>query len=389
MLTRNIRIGFLASDSIHDKRASSGTMYTMARVLESTGAQVIEIPVRGETLIYRIYRKAVKEAVRFFPRLKSRLPRRRLWSGRIAARRLDMGLVDGCDVLFAPMKSGVLCFLETKVPVIYFSDATFHLMIDYYWYDLPKLDLAEGELIERTAIGKAAALVYPCRWAADSAVKDYGQTRDKITLAYFGPNIDPAGITPHIFIFDGHLDLLFVGVDWKRKGGDIAVAACKWLNDNGVDATLHVVGIKSLDPGIASLPYVENHGFLNKNIDGDYSKLMSLYDQTDCFLLPTLAECTGVSFCEASAYGLPCFTHDTGGVGDYVLEGESGHLLPLGSSGEDFGKAIKRSLEDGEMRKLSIGASRVAKERLNWDAWADSMEEVIEKVAMCQASAQE
>ncbi len=116
---------------------------------------------------------------------------------------------------------------------------------------------------------------------------------------------------------------------------------------------------------------------------------MSLYDQADCFLLPTLAECTGVSFCEASAYGLPCFTHDTGGVGDYVLEGENGHLLPLGSSGEDFGKAIKRSLEDGEMRKLSIGASRVARERLNWDAWADSMEEVIGKVVRSSACAQE
>jgi len=282
-------------------------------------------------------------------------------------------------VLFAPMQSGALFYLETAKPIVYFSDATFHLMIDYYWFNLSKRDIDEGELIEKTAIGKATALVYPCHWAAESAVKDYGKPIDKISLAYFGPNLDIDKIVPHKFSFDGHLDLLFVGVDWKRKGGDIAVGACKWLNENGVDATLHIVGIKSLNPAISSLPYVVDYGLLNKNSDDDYSKLMSLYNLADCFILPTLAECTGVSFCEASAYGLPCFSHDTGGVSDYVIDGENGCLLPLVSSGEDFGRKIKACLESGEMERFSQGAVKVARERLTWDRWRDILSEVIER----------
>ena len=373
-------IGFMASNPLEDKRAYSGTMYSMAKALEGTGAKVVRIPVDSSSLLRKLYLKAVKEVGRFFPPLKGRLSKRLVWKSRIAALKLDMSIIEKCDVIFAPMHSGTLFSLETSKPIVYLSDATFHAMIDYYWFDFPKRDLEEGELIEKTAIEKATALIYPCRWAADSAVNDYGQPREKITLAYFGPNLDVSKISPHVFSFDGHLDLLFVGVDWKRKGGDIAVGACKWLNENGVDATLHVVGIKSLDPSISSLPYVANHGFLNKNNPEEYSKIMSLYNQADCFLLPTLAECTGISFCEASTYGLPCFTHDTGGVSDYVLEGESGRLLPLGSTGEDFGRVIKNSVESGEMEQFSKGARRVVAERLSWELWAETVAGVIEKL---------
>lgn len=380
MMSTGKKIGFFADNDLRDKSFLSGTIYTMARVLESAGYDVLWIPVRKKSLCYKLYRKLIKEIARFFPSLKSKLSKRMLWSSRIATRRLDMDLVNSCDVLFAPMKSGVLVSLDTKVPAIYLADGTFHLMVDYYWFDLSERDIREGELIEQKAMDNATALVYPSHWAADSAIADYGQPRDKITLAYFGPNMDVDKIIPHKFSFDGHLDLLFVGVDWKRKGGSIAVEACKWLNDNGIDSTLHVVGIKSLNPQIASLPFVENHGFLNKNKPEDYSKLMALYDQADCFLLPTLAECVGVSFCEANAYGVPCFTHDTGGVSDYVLDGENGYLLPLGSSGEDFGKKIKECLDNNEMERLSTGAVRVAKERLTWDAWAARMSEVINRL---------
>ena len=373
-------IGFMAANPLEDKRAYSGTMYSMAKALESTGARVVRIPVDSSSFLSKLYLKLVKEAGRLFPFLRGRLSKAPIWKCRIAARKMDSRLIEGCDVLFAPMLSGALFFLETGRPVIYLSDATFHLMNGYYWSDISPKDFKKRELIEKTAMDKASALVYPCRWAADSAVSDYGQPKEKITLAYFGPNLDVSKISSHVFRFDGHLDLLFVGVDWKRKGGDIAVEACKWLNDNGVEATLHVVGIKSLDPGIASLPYVEDHGFLDKNDPENYSKIVSLYDQVDCFLLPTLAECTGISFCEASAFGLPCFSHDTGGVSDYVIDGLNGRLLPIGSTGEDFGRVIKNSVENGEMEQFSKGARRVVAERLSWKLWSETVSEVIGKL---------
>ena len=373
-------IGFMASNPLEDKRAYSGTMYSMAKALEGTGAKVVRIPVDSSSLLRKLYLKAVKEVGRFFPSLKGRLSKRLVWKSRIAARKLDMSIIEKCDVIFAPMQSGTLFSLKTNKPIVYLSDATFHAMIGYYWFDFPKRDIEEGEMIERLAMDKASALVYPSHWVANSAVNDYGQPRAKITLAYLGPNLDVSKISPHVFSFDGHLDLLFVGVDWRRKGGDIAVGACKWLNENGIDATLHVVGIKSLDPSISSLPYVENHGFLDKNNPEEYSKIMSLYNQADCFLLPTLAECAGIVFCEAGAYGLPCFSHDTGGVSDYVFVGETGRLLPIGATGADFGRVIKECVENGDMERFSKCAPDVVSERLSWGLWAETVSGVIEKL---------
>ena len=366
---------------LEDKRASSGTFHTMAKALESIGAEVVWIPVKEKNLWYKLYLKAVKEACRFFPKLKPRLPKLQMWKCGIISRSMDKELVDSSDVLFVPMQSWSMFHLDTDRPIIYSSDGTYHLMIGYYWSDLPRRDIREFELMEQTALDKATALVYPSRWAADSAVKDYGQPQDKITIARYGPNFSMDEIAPHAFTFDGHLDILFVGVDWKRKGGQIAVDACKWLNDNGVDATLHIAGIKDLDRDVASLPFVDDKGFLNKNKPEEYAVLKSLYSNADCFLLPTLAECTGISFCEASAFGLPCFTHDTGGVSDYVFEGESGRLLPIGSTGEDFGRKIKECLENGDMERMALSAPVVSRERLSWDKWAAAMEEVIEQVS--------
>ena len=55
-------------------------------------------------------------------------------------------------------------------------------------------------------------------------------------------------------------------------------------------------------------------GFLNKNIPEQYQKLITIMGRCNLFLLPTKAECAGIVLCEASAFGLPIFTFDTGGL---------------------------------------------------------------------------
>ena len=86
-------------------------------------------------------------------------------------------------------------------------------------------------------------------------------------------------------------------------------------------------------------------------------------------LLPTKAECTGIAFCESTANGLPSFSHHTGGVPNYVLDGKNGYLLPLSSKGEDFGKKIKECLESGELERMAKSCNEVYRTILNWDAW--------------------
>ena len=166
----------------------------------------------------------------------------------------------------------------------------------------------------------------------------------------------------------------------NERGGEIAVNACKWLNENGVLATLHIVGSKDLDESIKELPYVDYVGFLNKNYPEQYNRLVAVIKQCHCMLLPTLAECSAIAFCESSANGLPVFSHLTGGVGNYVYNGRNGYLLPLGSTGADFGAKIRECLESGELKRMSAMAKDVYKEKLNWNVWASKVERIIRNI---------
>lgn len=62
------------------------------------------------------------------------------------------------------------------------------------------------------------------------------------------------------------------------------------------------------------------------------------------------------------------------------MNGRNGYGLPLGSSGEDFGKIIKRCLESGELEKMSRTCIDVYNERLNWTVWGEKMEKIINEV---------
>lgn len=384
MTGKVIIVGFISKSNPEDKRASSGTFHTMACALQNAGFTVRWIPIRDNNFLHRIYLRVRQLVYKCLPFLKIGLPAFPSWEAKIYAKSVNHELLDSCDVLFAPMQSLVISKLKTSIPIVYLSDATYHLMWDYYWFNLPKRVARAYEKLEKTALDKAKAIVYPSHWAISSAVSDYNQSPQKIHLAYFGPNLQNDRITPHPFSYKGSLDLLFVGVDWERKGGQVAVDACKWLNQNGVLARLHIVGIKSLNQDIATLPFIRDEGFLDKNDPGDYAKLVDLYSKSDCFILPTRAECAGICFIEAAAFGLPCFSYRTGGVEDYIADKITGKILAPEATGRDFGIAIQEALETRAMDAFSQEALALVQERLNWDNWSQAVSKIVNAVYLIQ-----
>ena len=288
--------------------------------------------------------------------------------------------IEKCDILFAPFASTSLYSLKTDKPIIYLSDATFAAMVDYYFKEIISWNIKQANKIEQTALSKATHAIYASQWAYKSAIQNYNIDKSKLHVIEFGANIDEQNIIPHQFTYNGRLDLLFLGVDWIRKGGDIAVEATKYLNDSGIPSTLHIVGISKLDNDIVNLSYVKNYGFLNKNNPDDYNQLVSIIQQSHCLLLPTKAECAGIVFCESSANGLPIFTFNTGGVANYVVNGKNGYMLPLGTTGHKFGEIISECLQSGELEKMSRTAVDVYNEKLNWTVWGQRIESIIESL---------
>lgn len=375
MIENKIKIGFIGWNNPHDRRSLSGTPYKICEQLKDIGYEIIWIKVK-RTLIYRVYNK-----ISF---LYGKLIRKKIDVSHsiigaiLQSNSIDKKVVNECNLIFAPFVSEALYRLHTDKPIIYLSDATFAIMVDYYFNNLTRNSIRQGNQIEKVALNKAKSIIVSSDWARNSVINDYDQPSNKVHVIEFGANIDEKDIISHTFNYNGHLDLLFLGVDWQRKGGFIAVECCKWLNDNGIPTTLHIVGIKELDANIANLPFIDYVGFLNKNIPDQYHQLVSIIEKCHCLLLPTIAECSAIAFSESSANGLPIFSHDTGGVRNYVEDGRNGYLLPLGSTGTDFGKKIKECLESGELEQMSKTAKNVYREKLNWKTWGEKVEKIIE-----------
>lgn len=371
------KLGFISWADPHDRRAMSGAYYKIYESLSSLGYDIVWLQIRA-TWSYRLLCKMASIAKKVTG--KGFDVRHSVPGATLLSKTIDRERLASCDIIFAPFASEALYALETDKPVISLSDATFNIMVGYYWKNLHPESIRQGNMIEQRTLDMAKAVIVASDWAARSVVNDYHQPKDKVHVIELGANIDDKDIIPHKFCYKGRLDLLFLGVDWQRKGGDIAVAACRWLNDNGVDATLHIVGIKNLDESIRALPFVDYIGFLDKNITEQYSKLVSTIERCHCLLLPTKAECAGIAFSESSAYGLPVFSHDTGGVSNYVYAGRNGYLLPLGSTGADFGRKIKQCLDSGELARMSETAKQVYRERLNWGLWAKKVDGILKGI---------
>jgi glycosyltransferase involved in cell wall biosynthesis len=284
------------------------------------------------------------------------------------------------DILFAPAASIEIAYLETDIPIVYLSDTTWHDIQDYYeeFGSFTSLAEREGDKIEARAIAKASAVVYPTQWPARAAREHYGAPGDKVFVYPFGANLD--NIPPRDLALqhtlDGTLELLWVGIDWVRKGGGIVVDCLHDLRRSGIDAHLTVCGC--VPPFGQSDPHITVIPFLDKRDPAQQQTLSELFLRAHFFVFPTRAEAFGIVVAEASAHGVPSLAADTGGVSGVLSDGENGFLLPFNASGADYASRMRVCIADRAKYANLVRSSRDAfEDRLNWDAWGESMRSVM------------
>lgn len=372
-----MKIAFLSMYSPDDRKASSGTNYKMAEELSKIGE------LKWVKIKYTYFGAKIGGLVRF---LNNRFNKKFYLDGsklgQLCRVSIPMDSFEDCDLIVAFFCMSTIANIKTNKPIIYFTDATFPAMIEYYpeFSNLLRFNIKYGFNLEKKAMDNANSIVVSSNWAAKSAIEQLSQPKEKVNIIEFGANVDEKDIIISERKFTSHLDLLFLGVDWERKGGDIAVEATRWLNENDIDSTLHIVGIRDLPSKYDDLDYIKNYGFLNKNVPDEYNQLIRLLHNVHCLLLPTKAECSAIAFAEASANGLPVFTHDTGGVANYIDNGKNGYMLPLGSTGVDFGKKIKETIDSGEIQYMVEQSRKIYRDKLNWNIWGDKVNKIINSV---------
>lgn len=275
------------------------------------------------------------------------------------------------DIVFAPSTLPV-AFLKTEKPIVIYTDATFASMINYYpeFSGLSNSCIEEGHLIEQQALQKCSLAIYSSAWAAESAINFYGIRPDKVKVVPFGANLSTQNFKKREIVpkeLTGQpIKMLFVGVDWYRKGGETVLQTCNELRKRGIDVTLDLAGIRNLPH--KNLPaFVNNHGFLDKNSSVHQQKLEALYQKADFLFAPSLADCTPVIFPEAAAFALPVISRGTGGIPTLVTNDYNGLLLAETATIKQYADEILRVITNPPLyAQLSRNQLKEYKERLNW-----------------------
>lgn len=361
------KIGFVTNDRISNKRLWSGTISSLNLAISKYNTVVpLELDTRIGKLLNKIKsrKRNNKSIVVLCNKLRTRILLRKI-------RKTDV------DVLFAPTCSDLIPYLDIKQPIIYLSDATSHLINDYY-PGFMALSTEIKQLLnmnEKRTLEKATHVIFSSEWALKDAMEYYKIPKSKISVIRFGANLSGKYVVKDFN--KKEFKLLLVGVDWERKGVDTAIDCIKELNRNTeVKFNLTIIGLDNIknvcDANIKFL------GFLDKNNEEDLDVIMNEYQTSDIFILPTIAECSAIVYCEANMFGLPIITFDTGGIPSYVIDNYNGIRLPLGSSGVDFAKHIQQWIQEKKLSTLSNNARKLYEDYLNWDTWAREFSKVVD-----------
>ncbi|ABC83859.1 glycosyltransferase family 4 protein [Anaeromyxobacter dehalogenans] len=203
---------------------------------------------------------------------------------------------------------------------------------------------------------------------ARSLVRDYGVDRGRIAVVGAGANVFPDEAPRR----DDGRTLLFVGKDFRRKGGPILLDAFARLRRRRPRARLLVAGPREVPPlpeGAFHLGPVATE------------ELPALLAQATALVLPTLREPFGIAFLDAMACAVPCVGTRVEAVPEIVVEGVTGVLVPPGDAVALAG-ALERLLDDpqGARAMGARGRARVA-ERFTWARVAARLERALLRAA--------
>jgi glycosyltransferase involved in cell wall biosynthesis len=268
-------------------------------------------------------------------------------------------------------------------PIVLVSDVMFSTVVDYYpkYRRLSRRTRRNGNLQQSRVLERVSSVMITSDWAARSAAANYGRPVSSFAIVPFGANFDAPPAPGQVRLNVGPLKLLFVGFDWRRKGGQMVLDVFSRLRRELSDAELHIVGCRP--PEALGLPGVICHGRLSKASSAGREALEDLFRRSSFFLMPSRQEAFGVVYCEACAFGLPPVAMDTGGVGAIIASGVNGLLLSPEARAEDYARAIMEIWRcERRYREMQIAARTAFETRLSWQAWGDALDLELERAAL-------
>jgi glycosyltransferase involved in cell wall biosynthesis len=258
-------------------------------------------------------------------------------------------------------------WVTRRYPYIVAVDVTpaqYDRIADQYRHDADSSSIVRSlkHRHNRTVFHRASAIAAWSSWVRESLIDDYQVPAERI--AVIPPGVDTAWWAPPPRPpQEDSVQILFVGGDFHRKGGDVLLEAFSTLPEGRANLVLVTKTPVQAPPGVR----------VEAKMEPNSDALRALYHQSDIFVLAARAEAFGIAAVEASAAGLPVIASDVGGLTDIVADEETG-LVVSPDDAQALAAALTRLIDDPDLRqRLGDAARRRALERFDASRNADRL----------------
>lgn len=211
-------------------------------------------------------------------------------------------------------------------------------------------------------------------WAWREMLKFYDLREEQKVVVHTGGNID----LPQKDEYKGGLNLVFISLNFEKKGGFICVEAFRKVKEKHPKLTLTIIGEKPPND-ILSIDGVIYAGLLRKTDEDELAMFKSIL--SDAFLLihPTKMDTMGAVLIEAGYFGCPSIAPRSFGVPELVLNEETGFIVDVPFEANDFAEKIESLILNKHFYdKMRLNAWTYTRTQLTWDSIGNKIKNHIE-----------
>lgn len=331
-----MRVAFITNFDLQKQPSSTlGRWLSIKRIaqsLEKAKIEVIYVDRLKETQWPRHWTIRLKSFIysklgqRYVPEMTERILRD--YAKQVEARLRQKN----CDLILCPHNAKPITYLEVKQPIILWQDAPFYSLVDTYMKNLCYETKKSIYNAENLAYKKCSKVLFSSDWAISEVNKFWQVPSSSLRMLPYGANFESGLDYDEICavvarrVTDTVCNLLFIGLDWHRKGGEIALEVLKRLVKRGVAAQLTIVGCQPDLPAEIE-PFVNRLGFINLNIESDTKRMAQIFQDTHFFIFPSQMDFSPHVINEAGSFGVPVLTTNVGGIPSLISEAKNGFIF--------------------------------------------------------------
>jgi glycosyltransferase involved in cell wall biosynthesis len=201
-------------------------------------------------------------------------------------------------------------------------------------------------------------------------VRQYGCDPARVRTVHIGANVTAPTVAAELPRYAAK-HVLFVGVEWERKGGPALVAGFRRVLKDHPDARLTIVGCS---PDVSG-PGITVAGMIPR------PQMPPFFAAASVFCTPSLIEPLGIAAVEASLFRLPVVATRIDGFMETVADGETGLLVPVDDP-DAVAAALGRLFADPDLaRRMGAAGFERNHARFNWDEVGKRLRVMAEGIA--------